>query len=156
MTERRATSAAETAAFGAQLAAAIPLNATAPVVLYLTGDLGSGKTTLTQGFIRGCGITDAVRSPTYALMEPYEASGFTLLHLDLYRLRDPGELEALGLRDWAVRRTIWLIEWPEKGGNRLPSPDLHVSLMVTHGAHRITVTAASGFGRAWLRRIDTA
>lgn len=138
------------------LAAALPAPDEAAAIVYLTGDLGSGKTTLAKGFVRGCGIADEVRSPTYALLEPYEAQTLTVLHLDLYRLRDAAELEALGLRDWAQPRNVWIVEWPEKGGDRLPPPDLRVILSVADGIHDIYLTAASTFGQAWLMRVNTA
>lgn len=157
MIERHARSAAETAALGATLAQSLlsgDLPPDAPVIVYLSGDLGAGKTTFAQGFIGGCGVRDAVRSPTYALMEPYEAERFTLLHLDLYRLRDASELEALGLRDWARPRTVWLVEWPQRAQQRLPPADLQVALAIVADSHRIAVTAATPFGTSWLRRID--
>jgi len=134
----------------------LPLRNDAAAVVYLSGDLGSGKTTLAKGFARGCGIRDTVRSPTYALLEPYEGPGMTVLHLDLYRLRDPAELEPLGLRDWAGPGHVWLVEWPEKGGSKLPPPDLQLVLSVAGDAHIVTASAVSLFGRSWLERIDTA
>lgn len=152
--ERRAATAAETAAFGEKLATVLSVRRDAPVVLHLKGDLGAGKTTLAQGFARGVGVADPVRSPTYALMEPYETAGITMLHLDLYRLRDPSELDALGLRDWARPGVVWLVEWPEKGGDRLPAPDVRITLTVEPSAHRIAAAAASVFGETWLRKHD--
>src|SRR5687767_11725070 len=122
--QRPSASPEQTEAFGAQLAESLPARAGLPVIIYLTGDLGAGKTTFAKGFVRGCGIADAVHSPTYALFEPYEGKSVTVVHLDLYRLQDPAELDALGLRDWARSGTVWLIEWPAKGGAKLPLPDL--------------------------------
>ena len=86
---------------GRQLARLRPGETNELAVLYLTGDLGAGKTTFARGFLRGLGETDAVRSPTYTLLELHELPGLTVLHVDLYRLRDENELEGLGLRDWA-------------------------------------------------------
>lgn len=156
--ERLARTAEETAALGESLAKALPARAQtpSPLVVYLSGDLGAGKTTFAQGFVRGCGITDAVRSPTYALIEPYELEGLTLLHLDLYRLRDAEELETLGLRDWMTAGTVWLVEWPEKGGGRLPPPDVRVDLAVTDAGHPIRLGAASPSGDRWLEALKTA
>ena len=71
-------------------------------MVYLQGELGSGKTTLARGFLQALGVTGPVRSPTYTLVELYPAAGITLVHADLYRLRDPAELESLGLREWAA------------------------------------------------------
>src|SRR5215475_14743118 len=93
-------SAADTEDAGAQLARSRP-GGNSLFVIYLLGDLGAGKTTLARGFLRAAGVTSVVRSPTYTLMEAYELPGVSILHLDLYRLLDPAELEPLGLRDWA-------------------------------------------------------
>lgn len=117
---------AQTAALGAQLWGA--LCAAGGGVVYLFGDLGAGKTTLARGLLRAAGVTGTLRSPTYTLMEPYEAGTQRLLHLDLYRLADPEEVEQLGLRDDAPESVIWLVEWPERGAGHLPPPDLRITL----------------------------
>jgi tRNA threonylcarbamoyladenosine biosynthesis protein TsaE len=122
------------------------------VVVYLTGDLGAGKTTLARGFLHAIGVTEAIRSPTYTLLETYEASGLTVVHLDLYRLRDPAELEPLGLRDLAQPSYVWLIEWAERGAGWLPPPDLEVRLSVSATGHRIEASGVSDFGATWLSR----
>jgi tRNA threonylcarbamoyladenosine biosynthesis protein TsaE len=144
-----ARSAAETEAVGAALARALP--ATPPLtVLALTGELGAGKTTLVRGLLRALGFTAAVRSPTYTLVELYPLKALTVVHADLYRLREPAELDLLGLREWAQPGFLWCIEWPERGGGRLPTPDVTLSLAVTPAAHAITGAAASTAGREWL------
>mgnify|MGYP001619757620 CR=1 FL=1 len=121
---KRALADAEaTAALGAELAQSIKTG-----VVYLHGDLGAGKTTLARGCLRALGVSGAIKSPTYTLMEPYELAGLTVLHMDLYRLKDPRELFNLGLDDYPPASTLWLVEWPEKGGALLPPPDLDVSL----------------------------
>jgi tRNA threonylcarbamoyladenosine biosynthesis protein TsaE len=125
-------------------------------MLHLTGDLGAGKTTLARGFARGCGIAGPVRSPTYTLVNVHEAGILTLVHLDLYRLRDPGELEHLGLREWARPGCVWLIEWPERAGGALPVPDLIVHLAAAQDAHQAEISAGSATGRAWLERIRSS
>lgn len=154
--QRSSTSPQQTESFGVQLAESLPVRAGLPVIIYLTGDLGAGKTTFAKGFVRGCGIADAVRSPTYALFEPYEGKNITVVHLDLYRLSDPAELEALGLRDWARPQTVWLIEWPAKGGAKLPLPDVEIALRVRAEAHELTLTPISPLGAAWLSALNTA
>lgn len=121
-------------------------------MLYLTGDLGAGKTTLARGFVRACGIAAPVRSPTYTLMHVHEAGALTLVHLDLYRLRDPGELEHLGLREWARPGCLWLIEWPERAGGQLPPADLTIRLAAGPDAHQAEVSAETPTGAAWLQR----
>jgi tRNA threonylcarbamoyladenosine biosynthesis protein TsaE len=105
-------------------------------VIYLHGDLGAGKTTLARGLLRAAGAEGTLRSPTYTLMEPYTAGGQSFLHLDLYRLADPAEVEQLGLRDYPVESTVWLVEWPEKGAGFLPPADLEVRLSI-QGAGRV-------------------
>ncbi|MCC2655550.1 MAG: tsaE [Panacagrimonas sp.] len=105
-------------------------------VVYLRGDLGAGKTTLARGLLRAAGVEGTLRSPTYTLMEPYAAGGQSFLHLDLYRLADPAEVEQLGLRDYPVETTVWLVEWPEKGAGFLPPANLEVRLAID-GAGRV-------------------
>lgn len=119
-------SAVETEALGASLA---PLWQRYPgLVLYLEGPLGAGKTTLTRGLLRALGVQGSIRSPTYTLLEPYEIQSRSLLHMDLYRLNDPRELEQLGLRDYSPSQCWWLVEWPERGAGLLPPPDLRIVL----------------------------
>lgn len=125
-------------------------------MLHLTGDLGAGKTTLARGFARACGVAAAVRSPTYTLVNVHEAGTLTLVHLDLYRLRDPTELEHLGVREWARSGCLWLIEWPERAGAALPPADLTVRLAAAAGAHLADISAGSATGRAWLERIRSS
>ena len=149
----RTTTAEETEGFGAQLASTRPAGDGTLCVVYLTGDLGAGKTTLTRGFLRALGVTGAVRSPTYTLVEIYEMSALTALHLDLYRLRDAGELDNLGVREWARGGYLWLIEWPERGVDRLPGADLVITLTAGDSGHDIEVGAATASGATWLARV---
>jgi tRNA threonylcarbamoyladenosine biosynthesis protein TsaE len=93
-----------------------------------------------------------VRSPTYTLINLHEANTLTLVHVDLYRLRDPGELEHLGLREWARPGFLWLIEWPERAGGRLPAADLTVGLAAGPDAHGADVSAETPVGAHWLER----
>ena len=152
----RTHTAEETEALGRQLAAARPDDAGVLEVIYLTGDLGAGKTTFARGFLGQLGVAGAVRSPTYTLLELHELPGLTVLHIDLYRLRDASELEPLGLREWARPATLWLIEWPERGGGRLPAPDLTLTFTVGAGAHDIELRADSDRGKTWLARLNPA
>ena len=147
-----ARTAQDTEDFGAALARAQP-QGPALAVVYLAGDLGSGKTTLARGFLGARGITAAVRSPTYTLTEVYPLEGSTVVHADLYRLRDPDELETLGLRDYAHAGHVWLIEWPERAAGRLPAADLELSLIVRDVGHVIALQARSPLGEAWLSRL---
>lgn len=130
-----------TLGLGARLAEA--LRARGGGVVYLRGDLGAGKTTLARGLLRAAGVEGTLRSPTYTLMEPYAAGGQAFLHLDLYRLADPSEVEQLGLRDYPAESTIWLVEWPEKGAGFLPGPDLEVQLAINGPGRVATLVRAA-------------
>jgi tRNA threonylcarbamoyladenosine biosynthesis protein TsaE len=146
-----AKTADETEALGARLAAARPAD-NPFAVIYLNGDLGAGKTTFARGFLNGCGVSGPVKSPTYTLVEVYETPTVSVIHLDLYRLLDPEELEPLGLREYALPGYIWLIEWPDRGSGRLPSPDLSVTLSGGTTGHEINVSSGSALGASWLLR----
>jgi tRNA threonylcarbamoyladenosine biosynthesis protein TsaE len=146
-------SAQDTEDFGWQLASARPAEPAQLAVLYLQGELGTGKTTFARGFLRALGVKAAVRSPTYTLLELYSAPPLTVVHLDLYRLDEPQELEALGLRDWARPGHLWLVEWPEKAGTGLPAQDVTLSFTAGTAGHDITARAESDYGKRWLRRL---
>jgi tRNA threonylcarbamoyladenosine biosynthesis protein TsaE len=115
---------AATLALGARLAAAVRPG----LAVWLVGDLGAGKTTLTRGLLRALGYEGRVKSPTYTLVEIYPFSSFNLYHFDLYRFVDPEEWEEAGFRDYFSPESICLVEWPEKGGAVLPRPDLEIRL----------------------------
>lgn len=155
-----ARSAGETEAAGAALALSRPPRHDALTVVALTGDLGAGKTTLASGYLHALGVAGIVHSPSYNLMDVYDTKAGTVVHLDLYRMRDPSELEPLGLRDEARPGVLWLIEWPQRGEGWLPPADLVVTLAVGAGAeagsHRITAEALSEYGRSWLARLSGA
>ena len=89
-------------------------------VIYFHGELGAGKTTLVRAILRKLGIEGKVKSPTYTLVEPYHVGEMNLFHFDLYRLAHPEELEYLGVREFFGKRSITMIEWPEKGEGYLP------------------------------------
>ncbi len=105
-----------------------------PQVIFLHGELGAGKTTLSRGFLRGAGHTGSVKSPTYTLVEPYEdiADG-PIFHFDLYRLGDAQELYYLGLGDYLSSGGTLLIEWPERAAEQLPPPTLDITLSISGG-----------------------
>jgi len=98
---------------GAALARCAPRPAKDPLILYLQGELGAGKTTLARGLLRELGVTGVVRSPSYTLLESYESGGLRVLHLDLYRLDGAQDLAALGWRDEWTPGALFLVEWPE-------------------------------------------
>jgi len=146
----RTQTAEETEELGTRVALARPASGAPLAVLYLRGELGSGKTTFARGFARAAGVREPVRSPTYTLLEPYPADGGTLVHLDLYRLRSPAELDSLGVRELAAPGYVWLVEWPERAAGRLPPADLVVAFSAGVAGHEIEVTGSSALGAAWL------
>ena len=123
---------AATIALGAALASGfVELRAQVPsttLCLHLLGELGAGKSTLARALLRGLGVTGKIKSPTYALVEPYDSAHGLLLHMDLYRLTEAAELEYLGVDSLFAQAALMLIEWPEKAGALLPEPDLKISL----------------------------
>lgn len=135
-------------AIGARLAEAIlAASLDAPLVIGLSGDLGAGKTTLVGGLLAQLGHVGPARSPTYSLIEPYRLAERDVYHCDLYRLKDPAELEDLGLRDLLLGPSILLVEWPERAGERLRAPDLQLALAYTDHGRQLALEPASAAGR---------
>jgi len=147
---------AATDALGHLLAQTQPSSA----VVHLHGDLGAGKSSLARAWLRALGVRGAIRSPTYTLVEHYAYADARLpaegraMHLDLYRIGDPGELEFLALDDPAT--SLWLVEWPERGGAALPGADLRVELAVDGAGRRVALVPGSPAGEAWVGRVTEA
>lgn len=114
--------------------------------VYLQGDLGAGKTTLSRGILRGLGHEGAVKSPTYTLVEPYQPGEFVVYHFDLYRLADPAELDYMGIRDYFDAASVRLVEWPDRGRGFLPPADLVVTIEAESGGRLLTLAAATMTG----------
>lgn len=97
-------------------------------VVYLSGDLGAGKTTLVRGLLRALGFKGRVKSPSYGLIESYVVDGNEIHHLDLYRLGHGEEIAYLGLEDLMSEGSLLLVEWPERGKGWLPAADWHIRM----------------------------
>jgi len=146
-------------ALGARLAAALgAADMREPFVIGLSGELGAGKTTLVGGLLAALGHEGPARSPTYTLIEPYRLAGRDLYHCDLYRLRDPSELDDLGLRDLLVGPAVLLVEWPERAAERLREPDLALLLEYENQGRALTLVPGSDAGRTVVAglRLDPA
>jgi tRNA threonylcarbamoyladenosine biosynthesis protein TsaE len=121
-------------------------------VVFLEGDLGAGKSTLARAWLRALGVTGAIKSPTYTLVERYPLPSGEAVHLDLYRLAAAGELDFLGLDELAADASLWLVEWPERGQGGLPPPDLVITLAAEGMGRRAQLRAGTGAGQDWLAR----
>lgn len=137
---------AATVAFGKRIAEAVKSELNHGVVVYLNGDLGAGKTTLTRGFVQGMGHSGNVKSPTYTLVEPYDLAPWQVYHFDLYRLSDPEELEFMGIRDYFNSQSSCFIEWPERGQGVLAQADLVIDLAYHDEQREISIEGKSDLG----------
>ena len=123
-------------------------------VIELRGELGAGKTTLVRHLLRALGVQGRVKSPTYAVVEPYELAGLSIWHFDFYRLNDPREWEDAGFRDIFAGPGLKLAEWPEKAAGYMPTADLVISLTVREDEIReVRLTAQSPLGAMLLSAI---
>jgi tRNA threonylcarbamoyladenosine biosynthesis protein TsaE len=145
------TEESATARVGAALARSLPVPAQHSLLLGLSGELGSGKTTLARALLRALRVIGAIRSPTFTLVEPYETDWGPVHHLDLYRL-EPGTraLEAIGYRDLRGHPGLVMVEWPERAGTALGESDLSIKLEHEGRGRRIVLAARTQSGRAWL------
>lgn len=114
----------DTELLGAALYAALPEKC----LLFLRGELGAGKTTLVRGLLRASGYRGTVKSPTYSLVEEYRLADRAIYHFDLYRLKDPEELEWMGIDDYLSQSACCCVEWPDMGAGVLPMADIEVYL----------------------------
>jgi tRNA threonylcarbamoyladenosine biosynthesis protein TsaE len=141
------------AAFAGRLASAIGERAElGNAVIELHGPLGAGKTTFVRHLLRSLGVSGRIKSPTYAVLEPYSLPGLEVSHFDFYRFDDPREWEDAGFRDIYARPGLKLAEWPEKVAALLPPADLRLSIAPGDEDDRqVTVEIASPTGLALMR-----
>lgn len=118
--------------FGAALAGRVETGC----VIFLTGDLGAGKTTLVRGFLQALGHEGVVTSPTFTLLEVYEPGTVQVVHIDLYRLDEPAELEELAIRDYLGEQSVLLVEWADRARCGLPDPDCEVRITIDENSRR--------------------
>ena len=130
---------AATQAFAQRLAAQPALG---HAMLELRGDLGAGKTTFVRHLLKALGVTGRIKSPTYAVVEPYTLASLNIWHFDFYRFNDPNEWEEAGFREIFASPGLKLVEWPEKAGPHLPQADLLVAIEVLAGDTRSVVLRA--------------
>ena len=130
------------------------------LAIYLQGDLGTGKTALTRALLHAAGYAGHVKSPTYTLAEPYSimlgARMVTLIHFDLYRMLSPDEFLEAGFREHFSQNNICIVEWPEKGENVLPRPDIEIALSVQGLGREVELRALSDKGLECLARLKFA
>lgn len=130
------------------------------LTIYLHGDLGAGKTTLTRALLHAAGHTGHVRSPTYTLAEPYSVviggRPVEVIHFDLYRLASPEEFLDAGFREHFNDQSICIVEWPEKAEPVLPSPDIKVLLSISGEGRDIELQGLSDQGCQCLDRLKFA
>lgn len=143
--------ATATEAFGAALAPAVAGEAAKGLVIWLTGNLGAGKTTTTRGLLRALGHKGNVKSPTYTLLEPYTVSRISLYHFDFYRFTDPEEFLDAGLDEYFSGDGVCLVEWADKALPYVPQPDIELRLAVEGDARRADLHILTERGRTCLR-----
>jgi tRNA threonylcarbamoyladenosine biosynthesis protein TsaE len=152
--ELEARDAEATHALGARLARSLDAAANAPLLIGLTGELGTGKTTFVRGLLQALGVATPVRSPTYTLLEEYATHALRLAHLDLYRLQSREQIEELAIRELLDRTQVLLVEWPERGAGALPAADLTVELEYAGQGRRVRLHGHSVAGVALAGRFS--
>ncbi len=136
------------AAFARRLAALPALRG--DTFITLAGPLGAGKTTFVRHLLRALGVVGRIKSPTFAVLEPYAVDGLAISHFDFYRFSDPREWIDAGFRDVLAAPGLKLAEWPDHAGPQLPTPDWQVKLEPQDERREVTVQACTAQGRRLL------
>jgi tRNA threonylcarbamoyladenosine biosynthesis protein TsaE len=118
--------------------------------LNLSGDLGAGKTSLVRAILRSMGVVGPVKSPTFALLEPYTVSSLDFYHFDFYRFADPQDFASAGFREFFGPGRVTAVEWPERAGPRLPTADITIALRIDGDGRQASIVATSELGQACL------
>jgi tRNA threonylcarbamoyladenosine biosynthesis protein TsaE len=143
---RRLADPAATAAAGAALARGLH----GGMIVTLSGELGSGKTTLVRGMLRALGWQGPVKSPSYALVEHYEFPSLYFYHFDFYRLEGSAEWDSTGFGEYFRPDALVVIEWPERVSARLPEVDVAARLALTEPGRSLELRAHTAAGEACL------
>jgi tRNA threonylcarbamoyladenosine biosynthesis protein TsaE len=138
-----------------KLGVALAAGAAPGHVLHLRGELGAGKTTVARGLLRALGYAGRIKSPTYAVVEPYSLSRLDLYHFDFYRFADKAEWVNSGFRDYFNPAAVCVVEWPERAGG-LPPPDLAIRLEIAGEARRALIEACTPAGASWLSSLPSS
>lgn len=124
-----------------------------PLIIWLEGDLGAGKTTFTRGLLNALGYNGAVKSPTYNIVETYPFKGFNLHHFDLYRFQNPEEWLDAGLDELITADSIILMEWPQLGGDLAPPADIILNITIKSSGRTVQINAVTTNGTKTLNKI---
>ena len=125
-------------------------------VIHLRGELGAGKTTVARGLLRALGYAGRIKSPTYAVVEPYSLSRLDLYHFDFYRFSEKAEWVNSGFRDYFNPATACVVEWPERADGLLSPPDLEIRLEIAGEARQAFIEACTPSGMRWLSSLPSS